>query len=68
MKFSPRIALILVTVLISAHVATAQSMLSPQPTLAPQQREEAQKLIDREIDQSNQINDRVHQSFNNTFG
>ncbi len=68
MKFLPRVALPLATFLMSAHLAIAQSTPSPQTTLAPQQREEVQKLVDREIDQSNQINDRVQQSVNNTFG
>lgn len=70
MKFLPCAALVLATFLMTIDLAKAQSTppSSPQPALAPQQREDIQKLIDREIAQSNQINDRVQQSVNNTFG
>jgi hypothetical protein len=48
--------------------STPPPIAQPSPTLAPEQRQEVQKLVETELDKSSKVSDRVQATVNSNFG
>jgi tetratricopeptide (TPR) repeat protein len=70
MKTRSSILMMLATLSLAHPVIAAPSPtpIAPSPTLAPQQRQEVEKILEAELEKNSKVSDRVQATVNNNFG